>query len=101
MKNKASILRGFEQEVAALRQIHHPNVVSIYADGVTPSGAPYLAMEFVAGKNLRDILNEGPLHGPRAARLLEQLAHALDAIQQRAICHRDVKPALPKSPSKC
>jgi len=92
VKNKASILRGFEQEVAALRQIRHPNIVSIYADGLTPSGAPYLAMEFVAGKNLRDILKEGPLPGPRAARLLEQLASALDAIHQRAICHRDVKP---------
>jgi hypothetical protein len=92
VKNKASILRGFEQEVAALRQIRHPNVVSIYADGLTPSGAPYLAMEFVAGKNLRDIVKGGPLPGPRAARLLEQLAHALDAIHQRAICHRDVKP---------
>ncbi len=92
VKNKASILRGFEQEVAALRQIRHPHVVSIYADGLTPSGAPYLAMEFVAGKNLRDIVKEGPLAGPRAARLLEQLASALDAIHQRAICHRDVKP---------
>jgi hypothetical protein len=92
VKNKASILRGFEQEVAALRQIRHPNVVSIYADGLTPSGAPYLAMEFVEGRNLRDILKEGPLPGPRAASLLEQLANALDAIHGRGICHRDVKP---------
>jgi hypothetical protein len=92
VKDKAAIRRGFELEVAALRQIRHPNVVSIYADGLTPSGAPYLAMEFVAGKNLRDIVKEGPLPGSRAARLLEQLAHALDAIHQRAICHRDVKP---------
>jgi ligand-binding sensor domain-containing protein/predicted Ser/Thr protein kinase len=92
VKNKTSIVRGFEQEVAALRQIHHPNVVSIYADGLTPSGAPFLAMEFVTGKNLRDILEQGPLPGPRAARLLDQLAHALDAIHERGICHRDLKP---------
>jgi predicted Ser/Thr protein kinase len=92
LKDKTSVLRGFEQEVAALRQIHHPNIVSIYADGLTPSGAPYLAMEFVEGKNLRDILKDGPLPSVRAARLLEQLANALDAIHERGICHRDVKP---------
>ncbi len=92
VKNRASLLRGFEQEVSALRQIHHPNVVSIYADGLTPSGAPYLAMEFVAGKSLRDILKDGPLPRPRVGRLLRQLAGALDAIHLRGICHRDVKP---------
>jgi hypothetical protein len=92
LKDKTSVLRGFEQEVAALRQIHHPNIVSIYADGLTPSGAPYLAMEFVEGKNLRDILKDGPLPSVRAGRLLEQLANALDAIHERGICHRDVKP---------
>lgn len=85
-------MRGFEQEVAALRQVRHPHVVAIYADGFTPAGAPYLAMEFVEGKNLRDILQEGPLPGPRAGRLLAQIAGALDAIHERGICHRDVKP---------
>jgi serine/threonine-protein kinase len=92
VKNKASGLRGFEQEVAALRQIRHPNVVAIYADGFTPSGAPYLVMEFVEGRNLREILQDGPLPPVRVARLLEQLASSLDAIHQRGICHRDVKP---------
>jgi hypothetical protein len=90
--NKASLLRGFEQEVAALQQICHPNIVSIYADGVTPTGAPYLAMEFVEGQSLREILKGGPLAAARAGRLLDQLANALDAIHARGIFHRDVKP---------
>jgi hypothetical protein len=92
VKNKASILRGFEQEVAALRQIRHPNIVSIYADGLTSSGAPYLVMEFVVGKNLRQILEDGPLLPERVGSLLAQIASALDAIHGRGICHRDVKP---------
>ena len=92
VKNKASTLRGFEQEVASLRQIRHPNVVTVYADGFTSTGAPYLAMEFVEGKNLRDILKEGALPGYRVARLLRQLASALDAIHRCGICHRDLKP---------
>ena len=92
LKNKNWIERRFEQEVAALRRIGHPNVVSIYADGWTPTGAPYLVMEFVEGRNLREMLSEGALSPRRTARLLRQLASALDAIHGQDICHRDVKP---------
>jgi tRNA A-37 threonylcarbamoyl transferase component Bud32 len=92
VKDKAWIQRSFEQEVAALKKVRHPNVVSIYAHGTAPSGAPYLVMEFVEGRNLREILEAGPLPPGRTARLLRQLASALDAIHAQEICHRDVKP---------
>jgi tRNA A-37 threonylcarbamoyl transferase component Bud32 len=92
VKEKAWIQRRFEQEVAALRKIRHPNVVAIYAHGTAPSGAPYLVMEFVEGRNLREVLAPGPLSPQRTARLLRQLAGALDAIHALGICHRDVKP---------
>ena len=67
-------------------------MVSIYAHGTAPSGAPYLVMEFVEGRNLREVLEAGPLPPRRTARLLRQLASALDAIHALGICHRDVKP---------
>jgi tRNA A-37 threonylcarbamoyl transferase component Bud32 len=92
VKEKAWIQRSFEQEVAALKKVRHPNVVSIYAHGSAPSGAPYLVMEFVEGKNLRMVLEAGPLPPQRTARLVRQLASALDAIHALGICHRDVKP---------
>jgi len=92
IKDKAWIQRRFEQEVAALKRIQHPNVVSIYAHGAVPSGAPYLVMEFVEGRNLREALEAGPLPPRRTARLLRQLASALDSIHAQGICHRDVKP---------
>ncbi len=92
VKHKPSTRQGFEQEVAALRKIRHPNVVSIYADGVTANGAPYLVMEFIEGLSLREILEEGPMQPARAARMLDQLAKALDAIHARGIFHRDMKP---------
>lgn len=90
--DKAWIERRFEQEVAALQKVRHPNVVSIYAHGRAPSGAPYLVMEFVEGRNLREVLEAGPLTPRRTGRLLRQLAGALDAIHALEICHRDVKP---------
>jgi tRNA A-37 threonylcarbamoyl transferase component Bud32/ligand-binding sensor domain-containing protein len=92
VKDKAWMQRRFEQEVAALQKVRHPNVVSIYAHGTAPSGAPYLVMEFVEGKNLREILDMGPVPPKRTARFLRQLAGALDAIHALDICHRDVKP---------
>jgi tRNA A-37 threonylcarbamoyl transferase component Bud32 len=92
VKEKAWIQRSFDQEVAALKKVRHPNVVSIYAHGSAPSGAPYLVMEFVEGRNLRMVLEAGPLPPRRTARLVRQLASALDAIHALGICHRDVKP---------
>jgi tRNA A-37 threonylcarbamoyl transferase component Bud32 len=92
VKEKAWIQRGFEQEVSALQKVRHANVVSIYARGTAPSGAPYLVMEFIEGENLREVLECGALSPKRTARLLRQLASALDAIHAQDICHRDVKP---------
>jgi tRNA A-37 threonylcarbamoyl transferase component Bud32 len=92
VKEKAWIQRGFEHEVAALQKVRHPNVVPIYAHGLAPSGAPYLVMEFVDGKTLREVLEDGALTPRRTANLLRQLASALDAIHVHGICHRDVKP---------
>ena len=92
VKDKAWMQRRFDQEVAALRKVHHPNVVSIYAHGTAPSGAPYLVMEFVEGRDLRTVLELGALPPRRTARLLRQLAGALDAIHAQGIWHRDVKP---------
>jgi tRNA A-37 threonylcarbamoyl transferase component Bud32 len=92
VKDKDWIQRGFEQEVAALQKMRHPNIVTIYAYGNIPSGAPYLVMEFVEGRNLREVLEDGALTPMRTARLLQQLASALDSIHSQEIFHRDVKP---------
>jgi len=86
------VQRRFEQEVTALQQVRHPNVVAIYAHGVTPTGSPYLVMEFVEGKCLREVLGHGALTPARVAKLLLQLAAALGAIHSQNIWHRDVKP---------
>jgi tRNA A-37 threonylcarbamoyl transferase component Bud32 len=92
IKDKAWMQRRFEHEVAALQRVRHPNVVSIYAHGTTPSGTPYLVMEFVEGRSLREVLESGALPPGRVARLLRQLAGALEAIHHQNIWHRDVKP---------
>jgi serine/threonine-protein kinase len=84
--------RRFQQEVSALQQIDHVNVVRIYGHGSTGTGAPYLAMEFVDGQTLRDVLSGELLDRARVASYLRQTGSALAEIHARRICHRDLKP---------
>ncbi len=82
----------FRQEVIALEQLSHPNIVRIYGSGTTPLGAPFLVMEFVDGPTLREILETQRLSRPTIAKYLRQAGSALQEIHARGICHRDLKP---------
>ncbi|MBV9611946.1 MAG: protein kinase, partial [Acidobacteriaceae bacterium] len=92
LTDKDWMARRFHQEVSALEQIRHPNVVSIYGHGKTPAGSSYLVMDFIEGKTLREVLSTGPLPSLQIARYLRQAGSALDQIHARGICHRDLKP---------
>lgn len=80
-----------ESQMAATLQ--HPNVITVYDAGEN-AGLLYLAMQFVAGTDLRRLLEmEGPLEPNRALNVLAQVAGALDAAHAHGLVHRDVKPA--------
>ena len=80
-----------ESQMAATLQ--HPNVITVY-DAGEDEGLLYLAMQFVAGTDLRRLLElEGPLEPARALNTLAQVAGALDAAHAHGMVHRDVKPA--------
>ena len=79
-----------ESQLAA--SLDHPHIVPIYAAGEA-DGQLYLAMRYVEGYDLRQLLaREGPLPPERALRLVEQVGDALDAAHERGLIHRDVKP---------
>ena len=90
--NQAWILHRFEQEVTALEQLSHPNIVRITGHGSLDTGAPYLVMEFIQGRSLRDLLEDGALPSRLIARYLGQITGALATLHQAMIFHRDVKP---------
>ncbi len=79
-----------EQRVAA--SIEHPNIVPIY-DAGEADGRLYLVMRYVEGTDLKRLVEEGPLDPVRAARIVDQVAEALDAAHASGLVHRDVKPA--------
>ena len=80
-----------ESQIAA--SLDHPHIVPIYAAG-DADGQLYLAMRYVEGYDLRELIaRESPLDPQRALRLVDQVADALDAAHERGLIHRDVKPA--------
>jgi len=88
-----SLVRRFTREAhAAARLSGHPHVVTIYDIGEW-GGAPFIAMEYVPGGDLRERLDRGAVDVPRALRWLRQAASALDEAHALGVVHRDVKPA--------
>jgi len=90
---KPRIVQRFLQEARASSAIRHENVVDITDYGHTPSGLPFLAMEYLVGEDLKATLRrEGWLPWPRARRMVLQLLAALAAAHSHGVIHRDIKP---------
>jgi len=83
----------FADEARRAAAVSHPNVVTVFDEG-RDRGDSFMVMEFVRGKTLRDIIAErGPMTGDQAARIVSQVAAALDAAHEAGVIHCDVKPA--------
>jgi serine/threonine-protein kinase len=89
----------FRREAQAAAALNHPAIVSVYDTGeeLAPDGShpqPYIVMEYVAGRTLRDILREGRKILPeRALEITSGILSALDYSHRAGIVHRDIKPA--------
>ncbi len=83
----------FRKEASALHYLYHEAIVRYYVFTVEPTlQCPYLAMEFVEGESLSDLLQRGPLPFDDTVMLMQRIAGALAAAHQRQIIHRDVSP---------
>jgi DNA-binding beta-propeller fold protein YncE/predicted Ser/Thr protein kinase len=82
----------FLRESKLAASLDHPNVIPIYEAGEA-DGRLFIAMRYVEGGDLGDVLRSGPLEPGLALELCSQLAEALDAAHERGLVHRDVKPS--------
>ena len=83
----------FVRESRLAAALDHPNAIPVYEAG-DEDGALFIAMRFVEGRDLRELIDlEGRLDPERAIRIVSQVASALEAAHARGLVHRDVKPA--------
>jgi eukaryotic-like serine/threonine-protein kinase len=87
-----AVLARFHRECGTVAQLEHPNTIKFYDFGATADGTLYIAMEFVAGKALADIVQQGPMAPDRVIKIMRQVCGALDEAHMQGIIHRDLKP---------
>ncbi|HET7294598.1 MAG TPA: protein kinase [Vicinamibacteria bacterium] len=81
----------FEQEARAASALNHPNIITLLDIGDT-DGVAFMAMEYVEGKTLRELVASGPLPSRKVLEIAEQLADGLAKAHGAGILHRDLKP---------
>lgn len=90
---KPDYVARFKREILATSFFSHPNCVQIFAAGPTGDGAFFMALEYVRGEELHQILKrDGPLQPVRAFDLIIQLLEGLSAPHNANILHKDIKP---------
>jgi serine/threonine-protein kinase len=83
----------FEREAKAAASLSHSNIVQVFRQGRIDGEIPYLAMQYVEGRNMEERLaGEGPLEPELARKVLSSVAAALAAAHAKGIVHRDVRP---------
>ncbi len=85
-------IRRFRREAEAASRLQHSNIVPIHAIGEI-SGRPYFVMDFIEGKTVSDMIEDGELTPRMSLEIVEQVAEALHYAHQRGVIHRDMKPA--------
>lgn len=97
ISRRPSLKERFRREAQAVASLDHPNIVRAYdfsKELLDKTDVYYLAMEFVQGKNLQELVqNEGPLNYVQAADCIRQAALGLSHAHAAGLVHRDIKPA--------
>jgi len=90
---RPDLVARFLQEARSASRIGHENVIDIMDFGQSPDGLVYIAMEFLDGKDLGEIVRgKGAMDWPQARDIVLQICRALRAAHDKGIVHRDMKP---------
>ena len=87
-----AFVRRFRQEAKLAASLNHRNVIQIYDFDQGEDGNLFIAMEYLAGKNLKEVIRGGSIDVARAVRLGIQIADGLAAAHRAGVIHRDIKP---------
>lgn len=89
----SGVLSRFSDELEAIKNLDHPNIVRLYDFDILRGGVPCIVMELVNGREIGDILmSDGPFSGPRLCNIILQVVDALVETHKHNIVHCDLKP---------
>src|SRR4051812_1987893 len=93
MVKHENFVERFKREARAASKLEHPNSVRVLDFGEDPNGVLYIAMEYIAGRDLWSMLDEEwPLDNARIVDIMSQVLAALSKAHSLGIVHRDLKP---------
>lgn len=84
-------LQRFKREAQAAAALNHPNIITIYEIGEF-EGTIYIAMEYIPGESLRELIDAAPLEINQALEIMTSIAVGLQTAHKAGIIHRDIKP---------
>lgn len=87
-----AFLERFHREALSMARLNHPNIVTIHDSGETVSGQPFIAMEFIDGTDLHQLIRTQALSPADALRLVPAICEAVHFAHENGIIHRDLKP---------
>ena len=89
----AQMRERFEREAKAVARLKHPNIVTVHDLGYAQDGLPFIAMEFLEGSDLDELIETGPKALSRRLDIMVQVCRGIDHAHQNGVVHRDIKPA--------
>jgi len=93
LSSDLEVARRFEVEARAASQLNHPHIITIYNYGAMEDGTLFLAMEYVSGPSLEELVGQGAMSPGRVAAVGAQICDALGEAHRRGVVHRDLKPS--------
>ena len=88
-----NVYARFQREAEIASELGHPNIVDVQDSNQTADGRAYIVMEYLEGEDMGAYLEQGPMPPREVARVMRQVASALQVAHDEGVVHRDIKPA--------